>query len=170
MPELLLLRHGKSSWDDAAGGDRDRPLAPRGRRDAEAMAALIARKYPPDRVLCSPAKRTRETLGCLGSAVGDDVPVEFIDALYDNPGDYTDAIGALGGEAERLLVVGHNPAIQATSLALIGSGDAAARTRLHVKFPTGALAVIRFDRLWAKIEPLSGQLVAFHRPREHRNR
>ena len=63
---LYLLRHAKSAWDDPKLADFDRPLAPRGEREAADMAALIAaRAYRPERVLCSSARRTRETLGAV---------------------------------------------------------------------------------------------------------
>ena len=63
MPTLLLLRHAKSSWADPGMADRDRPLSQRGRQAAERMAHEIDRlSLLPDRILCSPARRTRETL------------------------------------------------------------------------------------------------------------
>jgi phosphohistidine phosphatase len=166
MPELMLLRHGKSSWDDAGLDDRDRPLAGRGRRDAAAMAKLIAAKYPPDRILCSPARRTRETLAPLLSELREEPVVSIEDDLYDHLGDYVDLIADRGADAHRLLVVGHNPAIQATALALIGSGDKALHTQLVAKFPTGALVVIAFKDNWADLSPQSGRLTVFQRPRD----
>jgi len=166
MPELVLLRHGKSSWDDSGLADRDRPLSARGRRDAAAMAAVIAADHPPDRILCSPTRRTRETLAALLAELGDEPAISIEDELYGPQGDYSGVVAARGGDARRLLVVGHNPAIQATALALVGSGDKALRARVAAKFPTGALAVIRFGGTWAGLRPLSGQLVAFRRPHD----
>ena len=62
MKQLLLLRHAKSSWDDPALADFDRPLALRGRKDAQRMGREIAvRGWLPQRALVSPAARTRET-------------------------------------------------------------------------------------------------------------
>lgn len=166
MPELMLLRHGKSSWDEPGLADRDRTLSPRGRRDAEAMATVIAADYPPDRILCSPTRRTQETLAALLSRLGERPDVVIAEELYGQPGDYCDVIAAEGGEAEHLLVIGHNPAIQATALALVGSGDKALRAQLAEKFPTGALVVIRFKGKWSAIGPSAGKLVAFHKPRD----
>ncbi len=66
MSRLLLLRHAKSDWGEAGLQDFDRPLAPRGQRAAADMAkAISAAGMLPDRILCSPARRTRETLAAL---------------------------------------------------------------------------------------------------------
>jgi phosphohistidine phosphatase len=63
MKQLFLLRHAKSSWDDAELVDHDRPLAPRGRRAAKLIAEHLGREgVTPALVLCSSARRTRETL------------------------------------------------------------------------------------------------------------
>lgn len=126
MRELMLLRHGKSSWDESGVADRDRPLSARGRRDAKMMAAAIAADHPPDRILCSPTRRTRETLGALIPHLADESIIAISDDLYAaGDADYCDVIVAHGGEARRLLVIGHNPATQATALTVVGSGDEA---------------------------------------------
>ncbi|MBW3604947.1 MAG: histidine phosphatase family protein [Actinobacteria bacterium] len=70
MRTLYLLRHAKSSWDDPTLADHDRPLAARGIRATSAVADHLrhARVFP-DVVLCSAARRTRETLDLLGDAI-----------------------------------------------------------------------------------------------------
>jgi phosphohistidine phosphatase len=164
MPQLLLMRHGKTAQADSLA-DRERPLTPRGRRDCEMIAPAIARDYRPDRILCSPALRTRETLAALLPGIGEVSDITFLEELYDHPGDYTDVLAANGRRSERLLVIGHNPAVQETAVTLIGSGDSRVRAFIHEKFPTSAVAVIAFDGAWARLEPLSGRLVAFLTPR-----
>src|SRR5262249_2366564 len=121
MPRLLLLRHAKSSWDDHHLADIDRPLAPRGHRAARLIAeAIEARGLRPDRILCSPALRTRETLAALIAHLGDDdIEIEISQGLYEPPtGDYREVIADHGDSACTLLVIGHNPAIQATAVLL----------------------------------------------------
>jgi phosphohistidine phosphatase len=62
MKRVYLLRHTKSSWKDRSLADRDRPLAGRGRRAAKAVARhLEEERIRPDLVLCSPARRTRDS-------------------------------------------------------------------------------------------------------------
>ena len=169
MLRLLLLRHAKSSWAEAGLADIDRPLAPRGQRAAKRMAIELAGDaYLPDRILCSPARRTRETLAPLLPYLGDNNRVSIADELYEPAqGDYHHAIATLGGDSRRLLIVGHNPSIHITALRLVGSADDETARRLAAKFPTAALAVIDFDiRSWRRIQPTSGHLAAFLRPRD----
>lgn len=165
MPRLLLLRHAKSSWGEPSLPDRERTLAPRGREAAARIAAEIARPDRlPDRVLCSPARRCRETLAALLPSLSDDGRVAILDELYQTvTGDYQAAIAAHGGRAERLLVIGHNPCIQTTALMLAGGESAAP---FAAKYPTAGLAIIDFDRAWHLIQPRSGRLVEFLRPHD----
>jgi phosphohistidine phosphatase len=164
MPRLLLLRHAKSSWAEPGMPDRERPLAPRGRRAAERMAARIADPdLLPDRILCSPARRTRETLAALLPLLGE-IDVALANDLYEPEGDYRSVIAAHRNGADRLLVIGHNPSIQTTALALVGKR---ASPDLTAKFPTAALAVIDFDaKGWTSLKAGSGHLAAFIRPRD----
>jgi phosphohistidine phosphatase len=169
MPRLLLLRHAKSSWAEPGMADRDRPLAPRGRRAAERMAAeMESMGLLPDRILCSPARRTRETLAPLLPMLAEKNAVAILEALYESSADeYRGAIAANAGDAESLLVIGHNPAIQATALGFIGTAKNNAAARLAAKFPTAALAVIAFDGTgWPDLRPKSGRLELFLRPRD----
>lgn len=166
MLHLLLLRHAKAMPAGNGIADRDRALAARGRRDAGLMGEAIATE-PPDAVLCSPAKRTRETLAAVVAHLPNDPKATFPEDLYEAASDYRETIAALGRDATRLLVVGHNPTIHRTALALTGSGDAALHAMLSGKFPTAALAVIAFEMSeWGAISPGSGELLAFRRPKD----
>jgi phosphohistidine phosphatase len=162
----MLLRHAKALWAEDGSDDRERALSGRGRRDAETLMPIIAREHCPDRILCSPARRTRETLAALLPYIAEVSDISIADDLYEHPGDYTDVIARLGGDADRLMVIGHNPAIQATAVALAGSGDPALRAQLRMKFPTCALAVVEVPDRWSALEPLAGRLVAFRRARD----
>ena len=69
---LLLLRHAKSSWEKADVADLERPLSPRGQRAAAAVGQWIGQRgLAPDRVLCSPARRSQETLALAGGGADD---------------------------------------------------------------------------------------------------
>ena len=127
---------------------------------------MSARGLLPDRILCSPARRTGETLAALLPHLPQSVDLQLLDDLYEAPGDYRTTIALHGGDAPCLLVVGHNPAIHATAVDLIGSADRKSITDIVSKYPTGALAVIDFVARWADIRPGSGQLAAFIRPRD----
>jgi phosphohistidine phosphatase len=168
MPRLLLLRHAKSSWDDVSADDFDRPLNARGRVAAPVMGSHIAAHgLAPDRILCSSARRARETLASLLPHLDEDVDIRLTRELYFAGEDrMIDQIRAHGGNAATLLVVGHNPGIQETALALLGDGVQAVLEAVAKKFPTAGLVVIDFPAIkWVDIEPKTGKGVAFLRPR-----
>lgn len=166
MKHLLLLRHAKAVTGEPGMPDRDRELAARGQSDATLMGTELV-SDPPDAVLCSPARRTRQTLDAALAEFAEKPEIVYVEALYGEPDDYIAAIADNGGDAQRLLVVGHNPAIQITASELVGSGKRKLRDRLMAKFPTGALATIAFEADdWHDIRPGSGTLVALVRPRD----
>lgn len=169
MKTLYLLRHAKSSWDDPALADFDRPLCARGRQACTRMGRYMAAKLAPaDCVLCSAARRTRETWEGLEPQLRWKVRAVF------EPGIYTDSAGALlarlqaeAPESSRLLLIGHNPAIHELALLLTVSHETGERQRLAEKYPTGALAEIVFDDAsWDDIDAGGGRLVAFVRPKD----
>ncbi|MCA1298853.1 SixA phosphatase family protein [Stappia indica] len=169
MLRLLLLRHAKSDWSDAAQIDFDRPLNIRGQRAAPQMGAHMARHgLVPDKVLCSSARRTRETLGLILPHLSGNMEIRVTRDLYeDGELDYVDSIRALGGGARTVLVIGHNPAMQDTALELIGEGNPALRESIATKFPTAALAVVDFAiNRWSDAERGSGRVVAYCLPRQ----
>jgi len=163
---LLLLRHAKALPGERGIRDRDRPLAPRGHRDAELMAPLVAAESP-DLILCSPARRTRETLAGLANGDAATDNTIFVGDLYDATGNYLDIIAAYGGDAACVLVIGHNPTIQATALALAASGERALIGAVTEKYPTAGFAVLELDiSSWRNLASASGRLTAFRTPRE----
>jgi phosphohistidine phosphatase len=170
MRELLLFRHAKSSWDDPRLTDKERPLAERGRRAAAAMArSLVGLELVPDLILCSGAKRARQTLDIAIAEWSPTPDVRRVEALYGvMDSDYLAIIAGEGGSARRLMLVGHNPAIQETALVLADSGEPDLIARVARKFPTASVAVLVFDlEDWSAITAGSGRLDAFlQAPRE----
>jgi phosphohistidine phosphatase len=166
MKRLLLLRHAKSSWDDPALPDHDRPLAPRGRRAAERMGEHLRSNLPtPDLVLSSSAARTRQTLERTRAFGDAEVRVEK--ELYAAGADtILERIQALAETFETVAVIGHNPGIQDLALVLSGAGED--RDRMADTFPTGALAVLEFDGPWRELGPGAARLVSFVAPRDLR--
>jgi len=160
---LILLRHAKSSYPDGVA-DHDRPLAPRGIREGALAGDWIRANLPAvDRVLCSSATRTRQTL----ARTGIEAPAQFVERLYDaTPGIAIDVINGLDGDAHTLLVIGHEPVMSALALGLAGpsSSDAAAG-QIAAKYPTSAIAVLQTDRPWSALELHGATLTAFHVPR-----
>jgi phosphohistidine phosphatase len=169
MKTLILMRHAKSAWDDARQKDIDRPLNSRGRKSAPQMGAwLAAEGYRPDVVLCSNAARTRETLELVKPSLPAGVRIEYLRALYlAPPREMLTEIGKLPPTAATVMLLGHNPGIGSLCSLLAGGGDAKALAHMHGKFPTAAIAVLRFEvAQWSDLAPGSGTLLAFQRPRD----
>jgi phosphohistidine phosphatase len=168
MRRLMLLRHAKSDWSQPGKHDHERELAPRGRKAALRMGEFMAREgLLPDCALVSTAQRTRETWALVRDALDNDPFTYFDERIYEaSPGDILLAIRETPAATEKLLVVGHNPGLQALAIALIGSGDIESRARLAEKFPTAGLAVIDFPRDdWSELAPGTGRLALFVSPR-----
>jgi phosphohistidine phosphatase len=166
MKRLYLLRHAKSSWDDPTLADHDRPLAPRGRRAAKVMAEHLRRKgIAPELVLCSPARRTRQTLKRLAPGLGKDADVQIEPKLYAAPArDLLEVLHEVPDEVESVMLIGHNPGIQDLALSLASAGSEVPRLRSN--FPTAALATLEFDGGWRELAPGSAALVSFLKPKE----
>ena len=162
MHELHLLRHAKSSWDEPGLPDHERSLAPRGRKAAKKLARYLRdQEIRPDLVLCSSARRTRETLERIRSSLGEPV-VEIEDALYGAGSD--DLLARLRGVPEGVgsaLLIGHNPGLQDLALALAPS-----EPPLTARFPTGALASFALAGPWAQLGEAQAELTAYVVPRE----
>ncbi|MEP9371158.1 histidine phosphatase family protein [Mesorhizobium sp. KR1-2] len=152
--ELLLLRHAKSSWDDPAQADIDRPLAPRGRRDAPRIGRAIRKNgWRPKMALVSPAARTRETWQLAAAEMKHAPKPTFRDALYEAaPGQLLAELHGTPESVNSLLMLGHNPGLQDFILRLAGEGsDGEALERLHNKFPTCGLARLELEGPWKKL-------------------
>lgn len=169
MLRLLLLRHAKSDWGNPALGDIDRPLNARGRAAAQTMASyLVAEALIPEHILCSVARRTRETLSHLAVALDHQCQIELRKDLYlQNEDSYLSIIRGFDGSVQNMLIIGHNPAIEDTAQKLIGVGDQTFINDLETKYPSGGLAVIDFEvESWGDISPAGGRLERFVKPRD----
>jgi phosphohistidine phosphatase len=164
---LYLLRHAKSSWDDAGLADRDRPLAPRGRKAARRIAEHLGNPEVAV-VLCSSAVRTRQTLDAILPALDGDPEVLVEDGLYGAMADSLLArLRAVPADVPSVLLIGHNPGIGDLALELAGRGDGAALQRLREGYPTGALATLAIpDGGWAELADGGAELTGYVVPRE----
>ena len=164
---LFLLRHAKSSWADPGMDDHDRPLNGRGRRAAQDIAGILADMAPPPAiVLCSTARRTRETLDGIRPGLAGDPEVRFERRLYLADADVLAAAVRDLPDVPAALLIGHNPGLHELACHLAGTGDPALRTRLAQHFPTGALAMIAFPGAWAAAVAGTGRLVSYLVPRD----
>ncbi|MBP7862501.1 histidine phosphatase family protein [bacterium] len=160
MLNLYLLRHAKSSWDSPNLSDFDRPLNERGKRTAPFMGEVFAKKNCPlDLVICSPAKRTRETCDLFLQAAKLDVPVDYEDGIYEaSLRSLMNIVKRQDSEAKKILMIGHNPGFGELLYALSG-------TREH--FPTATLASLSFSfDDWLHVNNDAGELQWILRPKE----
>lgn len=148
MRKLTLLRHAKSSWTDPAIADFDRPLAPRGRKAAIKVGLFLAEHdLAPDLVLCSPAKRTRETLAKITPFLTNEFEVRLERSVYSagTGGGIISYLKTIPIESRHVLVIGHNPTVQQLALDLATPEPDNRYAEIQRKFPTAALAHIEFD-------------------------
>jgi len=161
---LVLLRHAKSAYP-AGVADHDRPLAPRGQREAGLAGDWLRANLPAiDAVLCSTATRARETLAHTGI----DAPVRYVERLYDaTAGTVINEIAGVSDGVAVLLVVAHEPTMTQVALGLTNPGitNRDAAERISTKFPTSAMAVLWINGSWTDLELGSAQLADFHVPR-----
>ena len=165
MHQLLLLRHAKSVREEAGLPDRDRPLAPRGRRDAVVLrGALRDLGLVPDLVLLSPAVRTRQTLVALEP--WDDTPlVEVVDRLYlADQAELRAVLAEVAETVRSVLLIGHNPGLHALARGLAGAADGAAARRLADRYPTAALAEFAIPGPWRQLG--GARLIRFLTPED----
>jgi phosphohistidine phosphatase len=161
MKTLLVLRHAKSDWSTPDLADHDRPLNKRGERDAPRMGRLVRDEHlVPDLILTSTAKRTRQTVGALVAAAGYAGDVKATRALYGaGPEAYVHVLRGVPDQYQRVMVVGHNPGVEALVEQLTGSA-----TRL----PTAALAHLVLPVThWRDLDgKTQGEMRGVWRPRE----
>jgi len=157
MHELILLRHAEAVPPDASLEDRDRSLSPRGEQEAQAAGLwLVSHGLRPDRVLCSPTRRTEETARLALAAV-DNAPIpQLAPEIYEaSPGELL-ALLDQHDDANTLMLVGHNPGIERL-VALLVEG----RSDEFRGMPPAGLAVVHLD---ATLEPGHARLDAFWSP------
>jgi phosphohistidine phosphatase SixA len=158
MRELILLRHAHAEPAIAGQADMDRPLSPEGLAEAEAAGNwLAAQGLVPDRALCSPSRRTRETLEAVLAKVGY-VDQRLDESIFEATPGVLAALADGHREVERLLLVGHNPGLEQLA-ALMHSGQSGD----YRGMPPGGIAVLTLPAD-ASIEPGIARLSAFWWP------
>jgi phosphohistidine phosphatase len=171
MLELILMRHAKSDWSDKALGDFDRTLSKRGKTDAPRMGRALARRgVIPGKVLCSPARRTRDTLNFVLEEMAASPSVVYDETLYT----FGDGVAyferlRMENHGAPLMLMGHNPSVQNLALSLCTSGDPGFLAAIARKFPTAAAAIIMLPgEKWSELAPeprISGELKLFLTPK-----
>ena len=155
------MRHAKSSWKDDSLEDHERPLKKRGRKDAKRIAKVIHKNdLVPDLILSSSAVRSRETVEIVIKTLDYENKVEFSEKLYmGEPQDFIDALCNLSQELDTVMIVGHNPGLEAYLQIIDGEIESV---------PTAGLGylVLAIDD-WKEISlDTMGDLIGFWKPKD----
>lgn len=160
MKNLYLIRHGKSDWDADYDQDHNRPLNKRGRRDAVKIGAYLKRaSVIPDKILCSSALRTRQTLELMSDSAGWRPNVQVEEGLYlAAPDEVMRFIGAQTASIDTLVVIGHQPFTGEVARRFLGGR--------HLEVPTACVIGIEFDAAhWPGVIEEEGRLLMHLLPR-----
>lgn len=161
MKTLLVIRHAKSSWENAIVNDMDRPLNERGKRDAPAMAQrLLGSGVRIDHFVSSPAKRARNTAELFIHEFGrKKEDILFIPELYHAPPQtFRDVIASLDDRFDTIALFSHNPGITAFVNSL---------TSVRVdNMPTCGIFAVKSDGAnWAEFAAASKEFWFFDYPK-----
>lgn len=158
---LILMRHAKSSWKDKDLKDFDRPLKKRGENAAQLIGkALLLTDNLPDVIFSSPAKRAQETAELVIKHADYKGTIEFFDSFYmGEPNNYIEVLREIPDDIEKVLLIGHNPGLEALLQMLEGKVNA---------LPTAAVAFLELEmKHWQDLNPSTvGELVNFWDPDE----
>jgi phosphohistidine phosphatase len=173
MKTVVLLRHAKSDWNDAALRDFDRPLNGRGERAAALMGSWAKREALTfDAIVASPAARVKDTFGTFMESYGAHPEPIWDQRIYlASAATITDVIADADDANDTLLLIGHNPGLEEFILARVADdGRSQLRDDVAEKVPTAAMAVLDFPigrwRDLAKGGAEAAQLRRFIRPRD----
>ncbi len=159
MKRLMILRHAKSDWNAAYGGDHERPLNTRGMRAARAVGIAVARSGEiPDMAMTSTATRARTTLDEAIDAGSWDTAVSEDRRLYGtSPAGALEVASAAPDDIERLMLVGHQPTWGSLVRALTGAS-------VVVKTATLVAVDLRITR-WLDAPTADGSIAYLFQPR-----
>lgn len=159
MRHLFLLRHAQASQPQGIE-DKHRPLSKQGLADALALGKLMkAKNYSPDFVICSPARRTQQTLRKLLDTFGE-IPAVFPPAVYySTTGQLYETLKQIGSERQNVLLISHNPSIHGLARFLVGLGNEEALMRLNIEYPECTLSVLECPiDSWSTLLPSQNDL------------
>lgn len=161
MKTLIIMRHAKSSWSNAHLSDHERPLNSRGKQNAPQMGAhLKQEELTPQLIISSTAKRAASTAKLVAEASDYEGEIIYESEFYHAaPETYIEAVQQLSDEIDRVMVVGHNPGMEALVEELTGEEE---------RFSTANVAVVQIPVLkWQEVD-LAGDATLLHlwRPRE----
>ena len=162
MKTLFIMRHAKSSWDNAALSDYERPLNNRGLEAAPLMGDVMKKNgFQPEIILSSPARRAEQTAALIKQSANIGGAIRFDERIYEaSPARLLEVISEQNEKTASVMLVGHNPGLEGLLKFLTGELQA---------MPTAALAVVDLEiGKWSEINSSKGNLRTLIRPKEVR--
>ena len=159
MRYLYLLRHAQAAQPQGVE-DKVRPLTPQGMADATALGRLMkAKGYKPDFIICSPARRTQQTMRKVLEPIGEVKSASPRAAYYTTTGQLYDMIKTVDGNIQHLMLISHNPSIHSLVKFLVGLGHDDSILRLNAEYKECTLSVLEcpIDG-WATLMPTENDL------------
>ncbi|MEU6230208.1 histidine phosphatase family protein [Streptomyces sp. NPDC047042] len=164
---IVLFRHAKADWPQVT--DHERPLADRGRKDAAVAGRRLADTgIPFGLALCSTATRTRETWKLAVQELPQRPKTVYEERIYEaSPGELIALLNETPDDIQNVVLIGHNPGVQALTDILAEESESDSRTRLTRRgFPAAAFATLSFTGSWKGLEPKTATLLDFWAPTE----
>jgi phosphohistidine phosphatase len=159
MRTLYLLRHAQAAQPQGVE-DKFRPLTQQGLADAASLGRLMrAKGYKPDFIICSPARRTQQTMRKILESLGEVKSVSPRAAYYTTTGQLYDMLKTVDGNIQNLMLISHNPSIHSLVRFLVGLGHDEAILRLNAEYKECTLSVLEcpIDG-WATLMPNENDL------------
>ena len=160
MKTIFLLRHAKSSWDDASLSDFERPLNERGLNTAPFMGEVIVRRgFVPAIIISSPASRAAKTAVLVKESAGINANILYDDRIYEaSPNMLKQVVSEVEDAFDSALIVGHNPGMEGFIRYLSGQVE---------PMPTAALAALKLKiDSWSDIDADCGKIIEVIRPKD----
>lgn len=160
MKTLFVLRHAKSSWNDSAMTDFERPLNERGFRAAPLIGETMKRNgFLPELIVSSPAKRAAQTAELIKKSAEINGEIRFDKRIYEaDSANLLEVLAEQNNLTKSVLLIGHNPGLEHLIYVLTGE--------MH-PMPTAALAVIDLETsVWSELKVSNGNLRTLIRPKE----
>lgn len=161
--ELIILRHGKSDWDNNET-DFDRPVTDRGKRGAQHIGVWLAQhKLKPDMVISSPAERARLTAQKMMKAMGEtDHYIIYDKRIYEaSLNDLLDVLSCISRDTKRVILVGHNPGLEQLLIYLCDKKIALPEDGKLLA--TATVAHLSLSCQWSEINQNTAKLVKIQR-------
>lgn len=166
MKRLILMRHGEAPL--TVGEEDERTLSTYGKSGVEQTARYIKEHYKIENILCSTAKRNRQTLEIVQKIIADNSSVDFSDDIYQNdPEILKDLVTVCAEPAETILLLGHNPSLLTFALDCDKDGYHEWIDELSQGFIPAEIVIIEFDKVttWKEAMETGGKIKDIFIPR-----